>query len=244
MYLQLDPVQILATTQQLRSRIRERFPEANLAKVAEELVNVTRDHARRSAAMQRGSRWPRAVALLALALGLGVIFLAVQTVHPQVGDKWQVKEVLEALDSALGSLVLIGAAFASVWSLDVRRRRRLCLDALHEMRAMAHIIDMHQLTKDPERVLHGGTRTPSSPVRTLTREQLARYLDYCSEMLALIGKVAALYVQGFPDPVALAAVDDVEDLTGSLSRKVWQKIMLLEQATQTTQPQSPPTNAG
>jgi hypothetical protein len=45
----------------------------------------------------------------------------------------------------------------------------------------------------------------------------------------LIGKVAALYVQGFPDPVALAAVDDIENPTTSLSRKIWQKIVILEQ---------------
>ncbi len=31
-------------------------------------------------------------------------------------------------------------------------------------------------------------------------------------MLSLIGKLAALYVQQFDDPVALAAVNDVEQL--------------------------------
>ena len=54
-----------------------------------------------------------------------------------------------------------------------------------------------------------------------------KYLDYCSEMLSLIGKLAALYVQKFDDPVALAAVNEVEDLTTSLSRKIWQKIMII-----------------
>src|SRR5258706_555002 len=83
--------------------------------------------------------------------------------------------------------------------IDARRRRRMCLEALHEMRAMAHIVDMHQLTKDPEIVTSRGPGTPSSPERPLDRFELGRYLDYCSEMLSLIGKVAALYVQGFPD---------------------------------------------
>jgi hypothetical protein len=46
-------------------------------------------------------------------------------------------------------------------------------------------------------------------------------------MLSLIGKLAALYVQKFDDPVALAAVNDVEQLTTGLSRKIWQKIMIL-----------------
>ena len=38
----------------------------------------------------------------------------------------------------------------------------------------------------------------------------------------------ALYVQGFQDTVLLDAVDDVEDLTAGLSRKIWQKITILE----------------
>jgi hypothetical protein len=57
--------------------------------------------------------------------------------------------------------------------------------------------------------------------------ELGRYLDYCSEMLALTGKVAAVYIQRFEDPVALQAVNEVEDLTTGLSRKIWQKLMVL-----------------
>jgi hypothetical protein len=104
------------------------------------------------------------------------------------------------------------------------------LKAIHELRALAHIIDMHQLTKDPEVILRGGPATQSSPKRTMTTFEMSRYLDYCSEMLSLIGKVAALYVQRFDDPVALSAVDQIEDLTTGLSRKVWQKIMLITQS--------------
>ena len=47
-------------------------------------------------------------------------------------------------------------------------------------------------------------------------------------MLSLIGKLAALYVQKFDDPVALGAVNEVEELTTGLSRKIWQKIMILD----------------
>lgn len=50
------------------------------------------------------------------------------------------------------------------------------------------------------------TATASSPKQTLSGPELIRYLDYCSEMLSLIGKLAALYVQKFDDPVALAEV--------------------------------------
>jgi len=92
---------------------------------------------------------------------------------------------------------------------------------------MAHIIDMHQLTKDPERAVGQGPATESSPQLQLSSFELGRYLDYCREMLSLTGKVAALYVQDFEDGVALQAVNEIEDLTTGLSQKIWQKMMIL-----------------
>jgi hypothetical protein len=42
--------------------------------------------------------------------------------------------------------------------------------------------------------------------------------------------VAFLYVQKFDDPVSVNAVNDLENLTTGLSRKIWQKIMLIHAA--------------
>ena len=61
----------------------------------------------------------------------------------------------------------------------------------------------------------------------MTRVELGRYLDYCSEMLALNSKLAALYAQSLHDPVVLAAVDEVETLTTGLTAKIWQKLVIL-----------------
>ena len=49
-------------------------------------------------------------------------------------------------------------------------------------------------------------RIETSPKSSLTPFELARYLDYCTEMFSLIGKIAALYVQRFDDSVALSSV--------------------------------------
>ena len=65
----------------------------------------------------------------------------------------------------------------------------------------------------------------------MTRFELGRYLDYCSELLSLVSKIAALYVQRFDDEVVLGAVNEVETLTNGLSRKIWQKIMILDTTT-------------
>ena len=58
--------------------------------------------------------------------------------------------------------------------------------------------------------------------------ELTRYLGYCSELLSLLSKIAALHVQRFNDPVTLAAVDELEGLCSSLSGKMWQKILIVD----------------
>jgi hypothetical protein len=137
---------------------------------------------------------------------------------------------MQGIDASIGSLVFVGAAILFFVSWENRIKRRRALNAIHELRALAHIVDMHQLTKDPESAWRAKNvqNQPASSKRSLTPFELNRYLDYCSDALALISKIAALYVQGYQDPVLLDAVDDVEDLTAGFSRKIWQKISLLE----------------
>jgi hypothetical protein len=135
-------------------------------------------------------------------------------------------------------VVFVGAAILFFVSWENRIKRNRALKAIHELRALAHIVDMHQLTKHPESCF----ARPAPPAkRTLTPFELNRYLDYCSESLALISKIAALYVQDFQDTVLLDAVDDVEDLTAGLSRKIWQKITILENLGRTLPAPEAPT---
>ena len=61
--------------------------------------------------------------------------------------------------------------------------------------------------------------------------ELGRYLDYCSELLSLSAKGAAVIAQRFDDPPVLAAVNEIEALTSGLSRKIWQKLMILDART-------------
>jgi hypothetical protein len=229
-YSALEPDRLIATIARLRDRIRERFPNANLGAVAGGLLEIAEAHAQRSAAIQRPNWWLRAVSVALLLAGMGTLVLLVASIRFRTQSEWPLSEAIQTLEAGLSVLFFLGAGAVFVFSMELRAKRRRCLEAVHELRAMAHIVDMHQLTKDPERLLQRGADTASSPARQLTRFELVRYLDYCSEMLSLMGKVAALYVQGFPDPQAVDAIDDVEDLTTGLSRKIWQKIMILENA--------------
>lgn len=65
----------------------------------------------------------------------------------------------------------------------------------------------------------------------MTAFELTRYLDYCSEILALTGKLGALYVQKFDDSDTVAAAASIESLTVGLSQKIWQKIVILDRMT-------------
>ncbi len=131
------------------------------------------------------------------------------------------------LDAGMNNVVLLAAAIYFLISIEARVKRRRLLVAIHELRSLAHVIDMHQLTKDPDRVLYKGTNTKSSPVLVMSIYEMSRYLDYCIEMLSLTGKIAATYGMFWRDEVSIQAVNDLERLTTGLSQKVFQKLMIL-----------------
>jgi hypothetical protein len=228
MYRQLDPDKIVQTIRQLRDRIQERFPDAGLSKVAKELCQVS-DEAMARATWIKRPNIPLRIAIGVLILVLAVILVGIFTTFKVATMYSNFSDFIQAVDASFNVLVLTSAAIFFLVTVEVRIKQKRALKMMHELRALAHIVDIHQLTKDPERILSPERNTSSSPTRSMTVFELARYLDYCSEMLSLIGKIAALYAQYFNDPVVLNAVDDIEDLTTGLSRKIWQKIMLTTQ---------------
>jgi hypothetical protein len=224
-FRQLDAGKIIETVKALHIRVEERFPGSGLGKVVSELQLVAEETVERTKWIQSPQIPLRAAAVL---LSLGIIaLLGVCVANIKKFDLNDFTNAMQGIDASIGSVVFIGAAILFLVSCENRIKRMRALKAIHELRALAHIVDMHQLTKDPEgvlRLLPGIT----PPKRVFTPLELTRYLDYCSDAQALISKIAALYVQGFQDPVLLDAVDDVEDLTAGFSRKIWQKITILE----------------
>lgn len=227
MYRNLNAELIVETCRSTRERIAERFVNSGLSKVAGEILAVSEQAAGLAAWLAKPHLPLRALA----GIGIVSIFIIVISVAMHVKVQMSVNsiaEFLQGLDAAINEVVFIGVAAFFFLTLEVRLKRRRALKAIHELRALAHIIDMHQITKDPERLsetsanTHENTRRPQSPA------ELIRYLDNCSDLLALISKVAALYVQNFNDPVTLAAVNEIENLTNGLSRKIWQKIMIFD----------------
>ncbi|MEZ5801194.1 MAG: hypothetical protein R3D29_12920 [Nitratireductor sp.] len=226
-YRTLNPDKIIATAETISMRISERFPQSGLARVGSELVGIARDAKSNAEDLSRPIWWLRALVIATMVAG-ALVFAFVGTFlsFDRVGSDGF--DFVQGIEASINMLVLGGIGFVALYKAEERIKQRKVLDGLHPLRSLIHIIDMHQLTKDPVTLKSGFKRTASSPVRSLSTADLSRYLDYCSEMLAITGKLAALYAQAVPDPQVVEAVNDVEGLGSNLSRKIWQKIMLIE----------------
>lgn len=240
-YRQLDVEKTIVTLQQLRNRIQERFEASSLAGVAGEVCAVASESRSKIQWIEKPHKGLRLVIGVVVLLSLSVAVIGFRELGNVPG-----KIGLSDLEWMTNEVLLIGAALLFLFSLEVRVKRTRALHALHDLRAIAHVIDMHQLTKDPSQLLNpNAVPTKSSPRRILTPFLLTRYLDYCSELLSMLGKMAALYAQSLPDPVVVAAVNDIESLCNGLSRKIWQKIVMLDDVARLAKlsdtPSSPPS---
>jgi len=226
-YQTLNSACIVETLRRLEHRIGERFPGSSLAAVCGELIGMAQTVQQRSVAIASPHYMLRTLVFVVIAAGLiGLVFVALK-VNVQVGTV-EIFSMFQGVEAAMNIVVLSGAMLFFLVSLETRIKRQRSLSELHRFRSIAHVIDMHQLTKDPSTILGGGAPTASSPKRTMSRFELTRYLNYCSELLSLTNKLAALYAEHLPDPVIIDAVNDIEDLTTNLCNKIWQKITILD----------------
>ncbi|MEP7383332.1 MAG: hypothetical protein ABI910_16705 [Gemmatimonadota bacterium] len=227
----LDATHIIGTIERLNHRIEERFPGAGLTGVGRDLFGLARDCAREAESLE-APNWP-----VRLGVVSAVIFMAAVVVAAVTGVVQRLaseavasglSDFVQGVEAGVNDLIFLGIAVYFLASIEGRLKRRTALRRIHQLRSIAHIVDMHQLTKDPDYLMLPRQDTVSSPARTMSRAELGRYLDYCSELLSLTGKIGALFVQHMDDAVVLQAVNEIEDLTNGLSRKIWQKITLLE----------------
>jgi len=225
-YQQLDATKITETVITLSQRIDERFPDSGLHKVCEQLVSISQRAQMQAQWIDKPILSLRIVAGVLITLILAALISTLSAVNP-TPKTMTVIQFIPVLESAINDIVLIAIAIFFLATLERRFKRHRALRAIHELRAIAHIIDMHQLNKDPVR-LHWESKGILEPKHSITPVLMTRYLDYCSELLSIVGKIAVLYVQSFNDPVALSAVNEVEQLTTGLSRKIWQKLMIFQ----------------
>lgn len=233
-YSRLDAEKVHATIVRLQRRIKARFPERNLSRVAGEVAEVAWHVAEHQPPVWIGVlKWTcrTVIAVLALLVPGLILYAIAQGLGDRTHTDW-----IGIGESAINDLVFAGIAILFLWGLPDRIERARRFRILHRLRSLAHVVDMHQLTKDPDRFQRGFTETTESIDAHLDAAQLSKYLDYCSELLSLIAKTAALLADDTVDAQVLSSVQAIEDITSDLSRKIWQKIALLPRDARTLPP--------
>ncbi len=227
-YRTLDESKIIATLTALRDRIQNQFPDSGLGRVADELIAVGAEVA--DCADYLNSRnWPiRILAALLIGGMIVVLYLASPPLDlPTGAHKFS---GVQSIAAVLNIVAIVGVAVLFLLRLETNLKRRRAHGVIHELRSLAHVVDMHQLAKDPAGRRSAEPEIAKSQKGAMNPQSLGRYLDYCTDLLSLTGKLSALLVQRFKDEAVLAEVNEIEALTSALSGRIWQKIQLLESA--------------
>jgi hypothetical protein len=222
----LEAAAVRETVEELYERISARFPNRGLKGAAADLLLLIDEVQSGATETQGRVRLLRVASRVAM---LGILMATAAAVVLATADAVNLKELdsfklLPLIETVINDVVFAGIAVFFLYSFPERLQRGRLLNLLHQLRSTAHIIDMHQLSKDPEQLRPSFVPTKVSKPLELTRDEMERYLDYCSEMLALVGKTAALCAEESRDSVVLETVSTVETLTVGISRKIWQKI--------------------
>lgn len=220
-YRSLESNEIIHTIDELHMRISQRFPKSDLANVCEELLVVAKETEAKSHAVNAPNYPLRAIILVLIAAAAGVIVFLVRAVQLRT-EEVELINLLQGLEAGTNLVIFISVAIFFLFSLESRMARTRALNDLNELRSIVHVIDMHQFSKDPSELLS------SDSTEGMTRTELTRYLGYCSVMLSLGAKLAALYAQKLPDEIVIDAASDLQNVAGGLSLKIWQKIAILE----------------
>ena len=227
--IHLSSIKVIDTISLLEKRIGERFPNSGLRSVCQAFLNTANNSNKNIEWISTPNILLRIFSYLVIFIGILGLIYSITYVDLSFESK-KISSVVAFSESIFNDIILLGAAIFFFMTMESRIKRKKAIKQLNELRNVVHVIDMHQLTKDPSLINVSEQNTENSPTRKLTKFEMERYLDYCSEMTALVAKIAALYAQGLPDEVVVSAVNDIEVLCTGQSRKIWQKIIILNGA--------------
>lgn len=229
MYRALDPAKLLETIRLFHKRIVRVFPGSGLSEVSAELEG-TAQHCFAEVEKQKRPLWG-----LRCAVALGVLLLLMLPLEICWLLRFPVKfddfgEFVQATDAGFNVVVLLVGAVIFLVSMENRVKQRSALKVLHELRSLAHVVDMHQLNKDPMMdlsALDEGARLSTRPKAIKQAQDLWYYLSFSTDLLSVVGKLAACFGQSQTDRTILDTVNEIESVSTALSRKIWQKMSLV-----------------
>ncbi len=226
--INLESERIVRTIQRLEKRIADRFPDSGLRKVVNQFLEIAAKSKRNIEWIAEPNLLIRVFSYFIIVIGTAALIYSFTIIDLKIENK-TLSNILTLSESLFNDLILIGAAMFFMITFETRVKKNRASKLLNELRVIAHVIDMHQLTKDPSMIHEPEKVTENSPIRKMSKFEIQRYLDYCSEALSLVGKVAALYAQSLPNEVVVRTVNEIEVLSTGFSRKIWQKLIILNE---------------
>ncbi|MCB1029332.1 MAG: hypothetical protein KDB24_16395, partial [Microthrixaceae bacterium] len=145
----LDPNAIVATAENLSLRIDERFEGRGISEIGHHLLGTARATRERLEELHRPRRGLRYGIAALILVTMAVATYAAFSVDLDVDEVGGIDDWIMVLEAGLQDLVFVGLAVVFVRGAEARVVRKDALIGLHQLRSVAHVIDMHQLTKDP-----------------------------------------------------------------------------------------------
>src|SRR5207249_7120973 len=121
---------------------------SGLSQVSAELVLLA-DEAFECVAYIRRPNWPiRAAVGAAIMVMISVLALGALSIQLP-GRVDRLSELVQLLEAAINDTIFLAVAVYFLVTLEARVKRRHALRSLHQLRSVVHIVELHQLTKDP-----------------------------------------------------------------------------------------------
>lgn len=213
----LDPARIVETAQNLAQEVGERLPGTTLAGLAAELLSIA--HSTEERATQASK--PIHSLRIASAAAIGIASLSLLLVAFHIHARWEFATITEVFESMSAGVNLVALLAGAIWflaSFEARIKRRRALQSVEELREFIHVIDVTQLYFTP--ILF-----KTDDDQSLNSQKLDHtYLLYCTQMLALIANLAALYSRDAAGDSIMRAVFEVELLANTITSKLQSKV--------------------
>ena len=208
---------VIRTIRRMDRQIDTYFPDRNLANLSSSIIEFAIRHESDLERIDRPNIPIKLAIGLAISLMSGLVIYWLYELFIQ-NDGSGIIFQPQDLDAFINILIFGSAITWFLLNWQAKSKRRFIIGRINELRSFGHVIDMHQLTKDPF----------FDDEMEMSDKDLIRYLDYCGDLLSCCSKLAATYLEHTDDETVVQYVNEFESLTGQFNRKIWQKITILD----------------
>ncbi len=139
---------IVRTIERLEKRISDRFPDSDLRKVVHQFLKIAGESNKNIEWISKPNMSIRFFSYFVIILGVAAIIYSFTIIDFTIQNK-TLSNIVALSESLFNEMILIGAAIFFMITIKTRMKRRRTAELLNKLRVIAHVIDMHQLTKDP-----------------------------------------------------------------------------------------------